>query len=80
MNFQVGNVTRITGQTIPIEKGLKRLFAKRSPDGKAWEISPSSTDQFLKLCEEHNVSAVEVNDGGEPAQPATMLDLYQDQS
>lgn len=80
VNFHVGkDRTRITGQTQRIEKGLRKLFAERSKDGRAWEISSSSTEPFLKLCEDANVSAIEVDEQDQPMAPATMLDLYGEQ-
>lgn len=81
VNFHVGQLlTFITGQTRPIEKDLKSLQVRRDEAKKAWTVPASSTEQFLKVCEERGVSAIEVNEqGGEMASAGTMLDLYADQ-
>jgi recombination protein RecT len=77
VNFFVGaQLTFINGQTQPIEKDLRKLFPKREEAMKAWSIPATSTEDFLTICEQQGVSAIETDKDWNPLPIAQTVDLF----
>lgn len=77
VNFHVGHqLTFINGQTQPIEKDLRKLFPKREEAMKAWSIPATSTEDFLTICEQRGVSAIETDKDWNPLPIGQSADLF----
>jgi len=79
VNFYVGKLlTFINGQTRPIESEMRKLLARRDEEKKCWTIPSSRTEEFLAICEQWDISAIEVNEQGEPAPLGSSTGLFEE--
>jgi recombination protein RecT len=71
VSYQVGpEITTVSGRTLLLKDSLPKIGAKWDGNARAWRLPASRTHELVALCEEMQISAVEVG-AGEPKEATT---------